>query len=265
MVTRYQAEQPAWESLQTGGDVVMDGTTYPSVEIDYLNMLIQWHEADPVSTKEIDRNNAVFGFQGNRNPFVDHPEYVSQIWSTACGLAVPITLKYLNLKLLNNSVELNWYADNASGFSHFEIERSIDGVNFIKIGQVVYTLNPDYKFVDLDLPNAKVIYYRLKMVDNNGTFKNSNIETIKINKTFFDAQVYPNPSQGLVNIKFNEKLLNNSTLLITDISGKTIKQKIITGSTNTISIDGSGLATGRYFVKITNAFQVFNQSFVIAK
>ncbi|RYZ44519.1 MAG: hypothetical protein EOP49_26910, partial [Sphingobacteriales bacterium] len=45
MVTRYQSEQPAWESLQTGGDVVMDGTTWPSIEIDYLRMLIQWHNA----------------------------------------------------------------------------------------------------------------------------------------------------------------------------------------------------------------------------
>ncbi|MDD3535073.1 MAG: endonuclease [Candidatus Cloacimonetes bacterium] len=39
-----------------------------------------WHQADPPTPAEISRNNAVQGFQGNRNPFVDHPEYVERIW-----------------------------------------------------------------------------------------------------------------------------------------------------------------------------------------
>jgi endonuclease I len=43
-------------------------------------MLKRWHSEDPVSQKEIDRNQAVHDFQGNRNPFIDHPEFVSQIW-----------------------------------------------------------------------------------------------------------------------------------------------------------------------------------------
>ncbi|OQK39538.1 hypothetical protein XM74_c20073 [Vibrio vulnificus] len=43
-------------------------------------MLKRWHNADPVSQKEIDRNQAVYEFQGNRNPFIDHPEFVSAIW-----------------------------------------------------------------------------------------------------------------------------------------------------------------------------------------
>ncbi|MEF1164530.1 endonuclease, partial [Vibrio parahaemolyticus] len=45
-----------------------------------LNMLKRWHKNDPVSAKEIRRNDLVFEFQGNRNPFIDHPEFVEQIW-----------------------------------------------------------------------------------------------------------------------------------------------------------------------------------------
>ena len=45
-----------------------------------LNMLIQWSSQDPVSTKEIARNNAVYQIQGNRNPFVDYPELVGKIY-----------------------------------------------------------------------------------------------------------------------------------------------------------------------------------------
>ena len=46
------------------------------------NMLMKWHRADPVSQKEIDRNNAVAKKQGNRNPFVDSPDLAEYIWGT---------------------------------------------------------------------------------------------------------------------------------------------------------------------------------------
>ncbi len=45
-------------------------------------MLLEWHHNDPVSKKEINRNNAAFALQNNRNPFIDHPEYADCIWGT---------------------------------------------------------------------------------------------------------------------------------------------------------------------------------------
>ena len=48
---------------------------------------MKWHEQDPVSQKEIDRNNAIFSIQRNRNPFIDHPEYVGFIWGDSQGVA----------------------------------------------------------------------------------------------------------------------------------------------------------------------------------
>src|SRR5690606_4996935 len=52
-----------------------------------LDMLYQWHVTDPVSTKEINRNNIIYNYQGNRNPFVDHPEYVAVIWGASLSTA----------------------------------------------------------------------------------------------------------------------------------------------------------------------------------
>ncbi|WP_433764280.1 endonuclease [Flavobacterium ginsenosidimutans] len=46
----------------------------------FLNMLLAWHTQDPVNAREIARNNAIYTRQNNRNPFIDHPEYVNQIW-----------------------------------------------------------------------------------------------------------------------------------------------------------------------------------------
>jgi endonuclease I len=75
MATRYEDVISGWP-----GSDMLDGSS-DQVYADWaLNMLLEWHANDPVSQKEIDRNDAVYGIQLNRNPFIDHPEYVNQIW-----------------------------------------------------------------------------------------------------------------------------------------------------------------------------------------
>ena len=58
--------------------MIVDGT-----EEEAINTLLSWNELDPVSTKEEERNEAVAYYQGNRNPFIDHPEYADYIWGDA--------------------------------------------------------------------------------------------------------------------------------------------------------------------------------------
>lgn len=77
MATRYEDMIQAWNS------VVLDGSSYPVYTEWHLDMLIRWHEEDPVSQKETDRNNAIYDIQHNRNPFIDHPEYVASVWGIA--------------------------------------------------------------------------------------------------------------------------------------------------------------------------------------
>jgi endonuclease I len=55
---------------------------YPVFTTWALNLLLKWHNQDPVSQKELDRNEAVYAAQKNRNPFIDHPELVDYIWGT---------------------------------------------------------------------------------------------------------------------------------------------------------------------------------------
>ncbi len=47
-----------------------------------INLLLKWHRQDPVSKKELDRQEAVYSKQRNRNPFIDHPELAEHIWGT---------------------------------------------------------------------------------------------------------------------------------------------------------------------------------------
>lgn len=82
MATRYEDVLGSWSSP------MLDGSTDQVFEDWALDMLLDWHTNDPVSQKEIDRNNNAFTFQSNRNPFVDHPEYVNNIWGTC---STPVT------------------------------------------------------------------------------------------------------------------------------------------------------------------------------
>jgi endonuclease I len=77
MATRYYGEDGSWP----GSDMV-DGSQLKEWA---KNMLLEWSNNDPVSQKEIDRNNAIYNLQDNRNPFIDHPEYIGLIWGD--GLA----------------------------------------------------------------------------------------------------------------------------------------------------------------------------------
>jgi len=82
MATRYQDVIANWETNSTYGDAILDGSSDKVFETWQLNILLNWHANDPVSQKEINRNEAAYTYQGNRNPFVDHPEYVDLIWTT---------------------------------------------------------------------------------------------------------------------------------------------------------------------------------------
>lgn len=80
MATRYENLIAGWKTNSSQAYGVLDSTSYPAFKTWYVELLVSWHLADPVSSKEIARNNAVFTIQGNRNPFIDEPGYVQLIW-----------------------------------------------------------------------------------------------------------------------------------------------------------------------------------------
>lgn len=80
MVTCYQ--NLTWNSSY---DWMLQDGPYPTLKKWAIDMLLDWHHADEVSQKEIDRNDAVYRIQNNRNPFIDHPELVDYIWGDLFG------------------------------------------------------------------------------------------------------------------------------------------------------------------------------------
>lgn len=87
--TRYQDDMDDFYSAAANTlevKAMFDGTTNKVFNSTFLNILLTWHANDPVSPKEVAFNNAIYTFQGNRNPFIDHPEYVASIWGTPASI-----------------------------------------------------------------------------------------------------------------------------------------------------------------------------------
>jgi endonuclease I len=86
MCTRYYTEDAGWD--------VTDMTDKANLKAWALDLMKKWNEQDPVSAKEVARNNAVYAIQGNRNPFIDHPEYACVIWpgGSYCTAGGPTTV-----------------------------------------------------------------------------------------------------------------------------------------------------------------------------
>jgi endonuclease I len=77
MLVRYLPDLDSWSS-----PMMSNGAFLPWAE----NMLMEWHASDPVSSKEVDRNNDVYAIQGNRNPFIDNPQWASSIWGATASV-----------------------------------------------------------------------------------------------------------------------------------------------------------------------------------
>lgn len=80
MVTCYEDKLPNWYDNNPESCPTLDGNKYPGFSSWQLSMLMKWAANDPVSRKEVERNEAVYGIQNNRNPFIDYPGLEQYIW-----------------------------------------------------------------------------------------------------------------------------------------------------------------------------------------
>lgn len=81
MATAYEDKIAGWSS------VMLAGNAYPAYTDWAIKMLLRWAQEDPVSQKEIDRNNAVYKLQGNRNPYIDYPGLEQYVWGSKTSTA----------------------------------------------------------------------------------------------------------------------------------------------------------------------------------
>ncbi len=124
-VTRYESKL---STFSTGN--MLGGSSYPGLQNWELQVLLAWNSADPVSQREIDRNNAAYIYQGNRNPYIDNPSWVNEVWGGSSSTdteppSIPTNLAVTGTT--SSTVSLSWTASTDNiGVTAYEIY--LDGV-----------------------------------------------------------------------------------------------------------------------------------------
>ena len=187
MATRYESRIASWETLDPYGDAVMNGTSFPCYETWFINMLLEWNASDPVSQKEIDRNNEIYNtYQHNRNPFIDHPEYANSIWSSTPATILEPSSYPVNFSAHN--LHLQWsdaiggvlpdgYLIRASSVGYDAIPTPVDGIpvpNSVTDKNVLYGLQEVW-FSNLT-PNT-IYYFKIFGFTGTGTDINYKLDS----------------------------------------------------------------------------------------
>ena len=120
-VTRYESRL---SSFSTGN--MLGGSAFPGLQNWELQVLLAWNAADPVSQREIDRNNAAYTYQGNRNPYIDNPSFVNLVWGGSTpSVDTEAPSQPTNLSVTgstSSTVSLSWTASSDNvGISAYEI------------------------------------------------------------------------------------------------------------------------------------------------
>lgn len=182
----------------------LDGTEEKAFENWYLALLLQWNAQDSVSQKEIDRNNAVYAIQKNRNPFIDHPEWVNAIWSQTPDAAVPQAPT--NLNVAKNSayfVTLNWNASPDSDVIGYKIYQN-----------GVLVANTKSTNIDIDHLQPSTAYQFTVKAYDNGYLESSESNLISV--TTLANDVF---AKDLMITKYIEGTSNNKAIEITNKTG----------------------------------------------
>ena len=187
---------------------MFDGSSDKVLQDTFLNILINWHLNDPVSQKEIDRNNQIYLFQGNRNPFIDQPEYVEEIWSPTNDNENPSTPTNIQLfDITDNSFQLSWNSssDNVS----------VESYNiYIDNSLYVNTENTNYLISGLSASTYYCI--NITALDQSG---NSSLLSQDECATTLDQSTTTNE---LFISEYIEGSSNNKAIEIANFSGETI-------------------------------------------
>ncbi len=175
---------------------------------------------------------------------------------------VPLTLLSFDAFKNKNKVDLKWTTTNEINTSHFDIERSSDGVSFIKIGKV-NSVNAtginNYAYEDVQ-PFKGLNFYRLKQVDIDGNFKYSNINKVLF-ENFGDAvNIYPNPAKDYIQFDYASK---QKTVLINlfDMQGRLIKTTTL-ANLLPLKLNIENLAKGKYIIQLSDGEKIAVGSFI---
>ncbi len=162
---------------------------------------------------------------------------------------LPVKLSSFTSTIQNQAALLNWATASEVNFDYFSVERRENDADFKEIGKVLAKGNNSiYSFSDKNI-SFGTAYYRLKMVDKDGTIAYSDVTSTKFLSNGGSFSIYPNPvnNDGVLNVQFN-KTSSSANLKVVDMVGRTLKTIELQKGLSQTSFNVNDLNKGQYIL-----------------
>ena len=258
---------------------------------DSLSVTLYWEAANQIQTLTSDLSLlTVAGWDGSKwmnlgqqelvgspssgritsNSF--HPgAYLAYTFAKINPSAFPVTWAEFTAERIDEDGHLRWVTSSEQNSSHFEIERSLQASS---LGFSVIASRPAagnsatpsmYTYTDPLITNlpARIIYYRIKQIDRNGSFTYSPTRQLytEREKVPFEMVLFPNPVRDQLTVKIGQGESERLSLELIDARGRLVYESTVTSGEEK-RLDMSGYSEGGYFLKILDGRKVYTKPVV---
>jgi hypothetical protein len=208
--------------------------TYDISDVADVNDLYQWHLNDPVDDDELARNDAIETFQGDRNPYVDYPEYVALAYGfdADASASAPIS-PTLDLSTTETVIDLSW--SDLSTETGYYLYKSTDGSNYTLLADLSQNTNA---YEDTDVAEGISYYYYGKAYNDEGTSAIGNIVSGSLGTEADDSAAVDEDSDGDDDASSGEGVGSATALFISEyIEGSSYNKAIEIANFSDESVD----------------------------
>jgi hypothetical protein len=200
----------------------------------------------------------------------------SEFWihGSSSSSALPVQMIFFQADAINNAyIHLTWATAIEINNSGFDVERSVDGQTWTKLGFVEghgnATSQNNYSYDDMNVVPGVVYYYRLKQIDNDGNFEYTDIVTSRINgeATFSVKDFIPNPTMDATNLVITAVKDQEITVTFYNIVGQKVLESnnMVNKGPNQLTFNLGKLAAGTYTAVVSAANEVYAKKVVLTK
>ena len=178
-----------------------------------------------------------------------------------CNQIFPIDLVLFQAQAEGNDVMLKWAGAATPEFNHFEVQHSLDGVEFESLKDIAglgTEAIQTHAFLHLS-PSPGDHFYRLKLVDVDGSYSYSPVHVVTISTLVTELKIFPNPAYNYLTLSLPK---DAATVKIIDPFGKLWKEFAEIEGLRNMDIDLNGLVGGLYVVRVSDGQDIQTQLFI---
>ncbi len=241
-----------WSPVWTRGGVNMRTVTGNTTSA-FTPTSTQWSTINKIDIRSYRGNNLYIAFKSRTG--YSNNLYLDDISIYGILNALPVKLLYFKGNAEGGVNKLTWATSTEINAGYYSIERSSDGREFTAIGRVDAAGNTNantyYSFNDNSFSKG-INYYRLKVVDKDGSYNYSSIIALKDGAPANIVSVYPNPAKDVLFVQVQAYEAQKATLVTTDMQGRIVNTQAVqlANGNNALSVTTSNLPKGIYLVTV---------------